>query len=261
MNLFTDLMASIRHETDELLVDIPEDWMQGRTTYGGLSAALCLEAVFRSSADMPPLRSADIAFVGPTGGPVRLKAETLRAGKSVTFAGADLIGDKGLATRSTFAFGAARASAFDFDDMAAPDLPAPEESENFFTTGAGPSFTAHYDVKLARGARPVSGSSVYDHYLWVRHKDERATSVSALLALADMPPPAVLPMFRELAPISSMTWHLNFLVDAPTTQDGWWLLQSCAEHAREGYSSQNMRVWNSDGAPVIAGRQSVAIFA
>ena len=57
-----------------------------------------------------------------------------------------------------------------------------------------------------------------------------------------------------------MTWMVNVLSDAPTTRDGWWLLQSRAESAGDGYSSQDMLVWNRDGELVIAGRQSVAIF-
>jgi hypothetical protein len=54
---------------------------QGRTTYGGCSAALCLEAAKRllrdqrhsaGAAELPPLRSAQVAFVGPAGGDVKV---------------------------------------------------------------------------------------------------------------------------------------------------------------------------------------------
>ena len=68
-------------------------------------------------------------------------------------------------------------------------------------------------------------------------------------------------MFKEFAPISSMTWMVNMLTDKPQSKDGWWLLQSRAENAAQGYTSQDMLVWTSDGEPVIAGRQSVTIFA
>ena len=53
---------------------------------------------------------------------------------------------------------------------------------------------------------------------------------------------------------------MNFLTENIDTQDGWWLLKSIAEHGRDGYSSQNMEVWNSYGQLVIAGRQNVAMF-
>jgi acyl-CoA thioesterase len=75
-----------------------------------------------------------------------------------------------------------------------------------------------------------------------------------------MPPPAVLPMFKEFAPISSMTWMMNFVKEDLSTSDGWYLLRSEAENAQDGYSSQDMQVWNSDKELLITGRQSVAIF-
>ncbi len=136
----------------------------------------------------------------------------------------------------------------------------PEECEPFIPEGIGPKFAVHFDTRLARGARPATNSDHFDHYIWVRHRDEAATSIAALIALADMPPPAVMPMFPYFKPISSMTWMMNFLVDAPTSDDGWWLLQSRAEHARNGYSSQDMLIWNSEMELIVAGRQSVAIF-
>ena len=44
------------------------EWMQGRTAYGGVSAALALDAVMRDHPGDAPLRTAQIGFVGPVGG-------------------------------------------------------------------------------------------------------------------------------------------------------------------------------------------------
>lgn len=258
---FTRLLDELRAVDGGLAADIPPDWMQGRTTYGGLSAALCLEATLRAHPGLPPLRSAQISFVGPAGGPVKISSTLLRQGRSVAFAGADLHSEQGLATRAVFAFGAGRASAFERTFMPQPDVPAPEECDVYISGPLAPPFAQHYESRLARGGRPVTGSSEHDHFIWVRHRDAGAASIVGLLALADMPPPAMMPMFTEFAPISSMTWQVNFLAAAPQTRDRWWLLQSRAENAAEGYSSQDMLVWNRDGEMVIAGRQSVAIFA
>ncbi|MGE0180998.1 MAG: acyl-CoA thioesterase [Parvularculaceae bacterium] len=239
---------------------VADNWLQGRTVYGGMTAALCLEAAQRAVPGLPPLRSAQVSFIGPAEGDLEITAAVLRQGKSVTFVNADLVGEKGLAARTVFAFGAARASIFATHFTPAPELPGPDRSAMFFPPDAGPSFARNFDVRLAKGGVPLTGSTETDHFLWVRHQDDKATSISALLALADMPPPAVFPMFPHVAPISSMTWALNFLTDHPSTDDGWWLLESRAENAAEGYSSQDMFVWNRRGEPVIAGRQSVAIF-
>lgn len=257
---FSDLISSAETSGGKLRIVIPDDWMQGRTTYGGLSAALCLEAALRAVPDLPPLRSALVSFIGPAGGAVEGEARILRQGKSVTFIEADVSGESGLATRCAFAFGASRPSIFERTWTPAPSMPPPEDCPPFVPEGMGPNFAAHFDTGLAKGARPGTGSDEHDHFIWVRHRDEQASGMAALVALADMPPPAVLPMFPEFKPVSSMTWHMNFLNDAPQTRDGWWLLQSRAESASQGYSSQDMLVWNRDGDLVIAGRQSVAIF-
>jgi acyl-CoA thioesterase len=258
---FVALMNGLARRDGRYAGVIPEDWMQGRTTFGGLAAAYCLQGALRAFPQQAPLRSAQVAFVGPAGGPVEIETAVLRAGRAVTFLGADLFAGKSIATRALFAFGESRSSAFDRIFTQAPSVPAPEDCDPFFDAAFEPAFARHFENRLAKGGRPVSGSPEHDHYVWVRHRDEQATSIAALLALADMPPPAMMPMFTEFAPISSITWMVNFLTSAPRTRDGWWLLQFRAENASGGYSSQDMMVWNRDGAPVIAGRQSVAIFA
>ena len=257
---FSALLESASFDNGRFAVDIPEDWMQGRTTYGGLSAALCLETLRRSFPELPPLRSAMISFIGPAGGSVEARARLLRQGKSVTFAEADLTGEKGLATRGTFAFGAARSSQFDKIFSAPPSMPDPQECEHFIPEGLGPTFVRHFDTRLAKGGRPMSGSAEHDHYIWVRHKDRNANDAVALLALADMPPPAVMPMFTAPSPVSSMTWMINLLTATPDTKDGWLLLQTRAENASEGYSSQDMLIWNFDRTLIATMRQSVAVF-
>ena len=258
---FSNLIDGAAFADGVLSMHISEDWMQGRTTYGGLSAALCLETARRAFPELPPLRSALVSFIGPAGGAVEGRASLLRQGKSVAFVEADVTGEKGLATRCAFAFGAERASVFERTFAPTPSMPGPAACETYIPEGLGPSFANHFETRLAKGARPGTGADEHDHFIWVRHKDVAADSVVALLALADMPPPAVMPMFKEFAPISSMTWMVNLLTENPQTDDGWWLLQSRAENASNGYSSQDMLVWNAAGELVIAGRQSVAIFA
>ncbi len=260
-NSFSSVLSVFSERPGVFLGRVPENWLQGRTFYGGLTAALCLEGSVRAFPGLPPLRSAQISFIGPAEGEVRVTASMLRQGKSVTFVNADLFGEGGLAARAVFAFGLARASIFNRHFTPAPDVPGPDDAGLFFPPGLeGPAFARNFDVKLARGGVPITASIEHDHFIWVRHRDPGATSIAALLALADMPPPAMMPMFPHPARISSMTWGLNFLTDHPHTEDGWWLLESRAENAAEGYSSQDMFVWNRAGEPIIAGRQSVAIF-
>lgn len=258
---FSELMGSISAISEnQSSASIPENWMQGRTTYGGMSAALCYQAVINQFGDLPPLRSAQVNFIGPVGGDVSIETKVMRRGRSVAYISAEMVGEKGLATHAVFCFGESRESRLDHDFTTTPDVPNIEQSTEFFNAGFGPSFANNYDCLLSRGGHPVSGSSEHEHYIWVRHKDRHADDLSALIGIADMPPPAVLPMFKDFAPISSMTWMMNFLSDDISTDDGWFLMRSAAEHAKQGYSSQDMQVWNSSGKLLISAQQSVALF-
>ena len=67
------ILAAATTGDKTLTAVIPDTWMQDRTAYGGLSAAIALEAAIRSQDDLPPLRSAQIAFVGPLAGEVTVK--------------------------------------------------------------------------------------------------------------------------------------------------------------------------------------------
>lgn len=262
---FSDLMGSIcsgdsNNNGLAWSVDIPDNWMQGRTTYGGLSAALCLQTALLDNPDLPPIRSAQINFIGPAGGKVQMQSKILRQGKSVCYIEVLMFGEKGLATHAVFCFGAARQSKLNDAYTSKPDVPDRDDLPAFFPLGIAPIFTQNFETKLAIGDPPISASTKNEFYLWCRHSDKAANSMAALIGIADMPPPAVLPKFKEFAPISSMTWMLNFLVDEPQTQDRWWLLRSGAEHAVDGYSSQDMQVWNSNKELVISGLQNIAVF-
>lgn len=258
---FSELLSSLEQTAEQLsTVSVTQNWMQGRTTYGGLSAALCYQAVVNDFPNLPTLRSAQVSFIGPVGGDVSVSTKVMRQGRSVSYVSAELFGEKGLAAHAVFCFGESRESRLNEHFTTPPNVPSVEDSIDFFDSGFGPSFANNYDCLLAQGGHPISGSNADEHFIWVRHKDEQANDLAALIGIADMPPPAVLPMFKEFAPISSMTWMMNFLKQDIATEDGWWLMRSAAEHASEGYSSQDMQVWNKAGDLIITGRQNVAIF-
>jgi len=259
--VFSELLGQVKQVGEQKsTISVPENWMQGRTTYGGMSAALCYQAVVNDFPELPPLRSAQINFIGPAGGDLSISTKVMRQGRSVSYISAEMTGDKGLATHAIFCFGQSRESRLNEDFTIPPSVPSVEGSADFFDSGFGPSFAKNYDCLLAKGGYPISGSEEHEHFIWVRHKDKQANDLAALIGVADMPPPAVLPMFKEFAVISSMTWMMNFVKDDISTEDGWWLMRSAAEHARDGYTSQDMQVWNTAGELVITARQSVAIF-
>ena len=262
MTDFTELMDSLAPDGDGWSASVSDDWLQGRTVYGGMAAALCLQGARRSFDNLPPLRSAQFAFVGPAAGALKIRPTLLRQGKSTVFAGVDLIGEAGLATRATFCFGAARSSAFAHVAIGAPELKPPEDCPDFFRNAPpGLRFLQHIEGRYVGGAVPFSGATKPEMELWLRHRTlPRTDPLVALLALADAPPPAASTMATTPSPISTMTWAVDLLTDRIETNDGWWLVRNRAEQIGDGYSSQAMTVWNAQGVPVMASRQNVAVF-
>ncbi len=258
---FSALLAAMMPGADGFAVEVPGDWLQGRTAYGGLSAALCFEAAQRQLPGLPPLRSAQFAFIGPAMGALHVVPTVLRQGKSTTFVGVDLFGDAGLAVRGLLCFGANRASALDHWAMPAPDAGDPEACPPFFNSPDRPGFARHFDGRLAAGARPRTPGAEPHMLVWMRHRDP-AASLTGLIALADALPPAAMVLFpAEMRPISTMTWTIDLLTDAPASASGWWLLRAVAQTVAAGYSAQEMTIWNDRREPVVAMRQTVAIFA
>lgn len=260
MTLYSELIAGLKRGTNgRVETTIPEDWLQGRTTYGGLTAALCLESALELVGDMP-VRAAQVAFIGPVGGDVVISPAILRRGKSSAFVNADLVTEEGIMARCLFTFGARRPSKLSQRSRECPEVSGPEAYPSFWGERR-PQFADHFNMRLAAGAAPVSGAERGDMTLWLRHKDEGALwNPTTLLSLADAPPPAAMSMMTEPTPISTMTWMAEFLTGEITTTEGWFLAHHEAQATGDGYSSQSIRLWNRMGDPVMIGRQTVAVF-
>ncbi len=65
---FREMMQSLAPGEQGLAIDLPGDWLQGRTAYGGLTGALCVEAAARLHPGLPPLRNAHSPSPGPPPG-------------------------------------------------------------------------------------------------------------------------------------------------------------------------------------------------
>lgn len=261
----SDLFDAVESTDRGLQVEIGPDWTQGRTSYGGVTAALCLMAARRLVDERRPLRSAMISFVGPSAGQVSVEAEVLREGRTASSVHTRLSGPSGIGADATFTFAAARESNLNLAPSAAPasamPFPGADATPMVFPGGV-PSFTRQLEFVWKSDGAPFTGGGQTRELSWVRLRDlkSRAHKLS-LIALADALPPAVTPALNGAAPLSSMTWMIDVLVDTPRTEEGWWLLEASADHARDGYSTQDMTIWNAHGECVIKARQMVAIFA
>ncbi|MFM1958755.1 MAG: hypothetical protein RL588_272 [Pseudomonadota bacterium] len=258
---FRQMLESLAPDAGGLGIDLPGDWLQGRTAYGGLTGALCVEAAARLNPGLPPLRNAHFALAGPASGRLVVKAEVVRQGKSAVVIEAAVTGDAGPAARALLTYGAGRESRIRSPGGEPPSVPAPEACPAFFAEDRRPGFSRHFDVRLAGGARPLTPGADPRITVWIRHGDgETPSGLPALVALADAIPSPALVLFPEFAPFSTMTWSLDLTSAAPDSASGWWLLDSVIDAADGGYASQDMSLWNDAGELVARARQMVAVF-
>lgn len=257
----TSLAQAIESFNTASVFNTPPHWQQGRTIYGGLSAALALQAALRDGPpDLPPLKSAQVLFVGPALEGLSFKVQTLRQGKSATLVSVDAMSGPDLVLRVAFVFAHARPSAYAHGFTTAPVVKPPEHCLDLHATGRTPIHLSNFDIRMASETLPVTGAKTPEFIAWVRHRDAVGVDPAvALLAVGDSLPPGVMACFTEFAPISSMTWSLD--IAKPVRADGWYLMRSGSQRAREGYSYQTMEIWDEESQLVLSGSQTVALFA
>lgn len=256
MNL-ASLLGQFHTGTNTHRITIPPSWHQGRTAYGGLSSVLAYQAAKLADKALPPLQSAQIAFVGPLAGEVDVTATVLRRGKNTAFVKSEISGADGIGLSCTFIFMTRRRSHLDYESLARPDFPPVPTNENA-RSGPPEFFTGHMQYPEKRLELGLATPRLASWHRFTEHHG--IDPVAELICIGDALPPSAMGLMTEKGMVSSMNWQINMLTETPATSDGWWYLESETHHAANGASSQYMTVWNRDGMPVLSGMQSVAIF-
>ncbi len=257
MNL-ASLLAQFTPGASTHKISIPPSWHQGRTSYGGLSSVLAYQAAKLAADDLPPLQSAQIAFVGPLAGEIEIKAHILRRGKNTAFIQVEISGADGVGLTCNFIFMNRRHSHLDYANIVAPEFPPVPSDENA-RSGPPEFFTGHMQYPDKRLELGLATNRLASWHRLTEH--EGLDHIAELICIGDALPPSAMGLMTEKGMVSSMNWQINMLTDVPTTENGWWYLSSETHHAANGASSQYMTVWNSRGEAVLTGMQSVAIFA
>ena len=267
---FDELMSAVKPtEAIGFSARLTEDWMQGRAAYGGLMSAIGMKALRQAlpaEVSHRPLRGLMTAFIGPPGeGELTVECVELRSGRTATWAESRIYSDGNLCTTLTACLGDARESNIHVPAASRPNTKSAEDSTLFpFMPGLTPNFTQHYDMRYAIGQMPLSGSTESEMGVWVRYKHAKAITEAHVVGLMDVLPPAVLQMYTEIKPISSLTWHLEMLdelaADDRQDTDGWWFFHVNVDHAAQGYSTQDATLFTPAGRAIAKSQQTIAIF-
>ena len=263
---FDTILRPTARREGELCFTITEDWMQGRSTFGGLQAAMALKAMRETTGVTAPLRVLQTSFIAPVGGgEVTVRASTLRAGKSVTHVEARLMQGADTLCLVVGIFGVARESAIVVPMAGANAAASPEGFKDLpFARGIAPNFTQHFQWRWAAGGWPYSGSVEPFTRIWLRHRTATGTGAAeaeyAMVALADAVPSPALSMMKIFKASSSLTWTLELLRAAPAPDEGFWRIDSDIHQAQDGYVAQTATVIAPDGLPLALSRQAVVVF-
>lgn len=235
-----------------------DGWMQGRTMYGGASTLIAYAAARKAFPDLPPLRAAQVGFVGPAGEDLDISVSMLRQGRNVSQVATDMSCDGQLVHRTLWLFGSAREANARLDPARVDEVIPAGEGEEMPPPMDNLHFIRKLEIRRAEGA---GGSRPGTVRRWVRLRDRSGLDpIGELMGIGDALPPGSMRTMQRRGPISSINWSLTLLNDHPRTRDGWWLLETSSNFADDGFSSETLRCWNAEGVEVMRGLQSVAIF-
>ena len=257
---FSQLMRRTERERGEARLDVPSDWMQGRSVFGGLQVVVALEAM-RTCVPSATLRTLQATFVAPVPeGVVRARAQVLRQGKSATHVEARLVDGSQTLAIVIGVFGHARPSKA-LRVPAQPHVDAEHALELTFVPDLFPSFAQHFRARWFRGSLPFSGRPAHEQVIEVGMKDEGPTSAGHVVAIADFIAPVALSYLDVPAPGSTLTWMLEFLCqDVHHLPLDGWRVDAELTAARDGYTNQSVTVWGPDGTAVALSRQTMLVF-
>lgn len=258
--LWSDLFGRVRGSGGELSLEVGDDWMQGRSVFGGLQAAFALRAM-RGVAPAVPLRTLQATFLAPVpAGTMKATARVLRTGKNTTHVEARLVDGDTTLMLAVGVFGASRASAV----AAMPrQIPVANDKpiEVPFVPGVIPAFVQNFRPRWLAGRPPYTGDTALEQVIAVDMRDRGPVSEGHVLAIADYPPPVALSHLRKFAAGSTLTWMLELLADHfdGLSLEGW-RIDAQMVAARDGYTSQSVTVWGPGGVPVALSRQNMVVF-
>ena len=242
------------------MLDVPEDWLQGRTLFGGLQAVVGLAAM-RTLAPAATLRSLLVTFLAPVpGGPVQARARILRSGKSTTHVEGRIVDGDNTLAHMVGVFGLPRNSAV----ALRPEQPGVKPASTIelpWVPGVTPNFTQHFKARWIVGAPPWSGVVEPDNVIELGMRDSGKATESHVLAMADFIPPIALSYLKTPVAAASLTWMLELLPEdvGSLPLDGWRVdAQMTAAHS--GYINQSLVLWGPGGVPVALGRQTMVVF-
>lgn len=242
--------------------EVSQDWMQGRSVFGGLQGALALRAMRALVPKEVPLRVLQMVFVAPMdAGRIEIQPRVLRTGRNAIHAEARILLAGQVASIVLGVFGRSRESRV----KVLPTPPAsPCQRGSVIARSRGallPDFAQHFSMRWLSGSEPFSGFPDRFAVIEVGLRDDARVLEEHVLAIADAPPPVAFSFLEKPAMGSSLAWKIEMLgVPFEHMALEGWRLHVELHAAGDGYTDQSILVCGPTGDPVALSRQSMVIF-
>jgi len=249
-------------ETDDgWRLELPTGWMQGRSVFGGLTAAAATALAHRELGDDTwQLRTISTQLPRPLPpGLVSGRVVEIRRGKNACFVEVRLDGDEGAAVICHFVFVRPRLDATDVEPRTIWTGPDPESRDELpYLEGLTPEFTQHVAFRWAEGGYPYSGSDEAQFSGYCRFRSP-AGGPEGLVALLDVWPCPTLAKLSGPAAASTVNWSAH-LLEIPAEQDGWFGFRYETVVGRGGFHTVNGRLFDASGRLVATSEQLAVVF-
>ncbi|HUG21874.1 acyl-CoA thioesterase [Piscinibacter sp.] len=250
--------------------DVPDDWLQGRTSFGGLVSVFAVQAMRDAAGASWPagvtLRALQTNFIAPVeAGALDVTVQVLREGRNIRQVQALVRQRDATCALMVGVFGTDRETTL---APLHPVRPVPARSiddlpQHPFTAGRRPNFTAHLDMRWAEGGPPFSGSPDWQASIHLRliDADDAVSAELMTVLMADVSPSPALSHFSAPAPASSVSWALE-LRRLPETETlgGWWRADNRVVAAEGGYVNQQSMLWSPGGTLAALAYQVVTVY-
>ena len=228
--------------------------------FGGLTAAILLNAVLQHPERLGDPVSLTVNFAGPVGdGDFEVEATPLRTNRSAQH-WLLLQKQNGEVVTSATAFFANRRETLSEQQLAAPQAPAPTSLQRVDLSIR--NWFKQYDFRFVRGvpfSRRPEDEPETESLLWVRDYPERALDFASLTALGDVFAPRVFLLRQSFTPSGtvSMTHYFHATGEELLQASGFLLGQARATRLHRNYADQIAHLWSEDGVLLLTSTQSV----
>lgn len=258
---FEEILSQSRESSR---LTLPDSWAQGRTIYGGLSAALLCDSMSRTTDRS--LRYLKTGFLKPLVAekPFEILTRTVSEGRTLKVSSADIIQDDVVRVTSQAHFVAPLDSSIEIDTFNAPELkPFDCADAVVLKSPPAPACIRYFDIRVTTDSVPFGGGNTPELGGWMRFQDApEQFSAAHLVCAIDSWPPAPSTFLKKPAPMSTISWGIHFAGPAEQQDPNAYLgYLARINFFKDGFGSSTADIWNKDGRLLAKSYQTFVVYA